>query len=632
VTDARAETYLRLRAEAELRRALTLPRYDAAEAPGLPEPVRVAAELLGPAASVVARAAAPLQPVASRAAESLQPLGAEAAEAARALRPGADQAQRRLRPAAAEAWRRWQLLAGEADRRLQSLAAEAERRVRPLADQAAYRVQPLAWQAAARLHLLRAELEHNLPPWSLRAASGLGGLGRRVVSSPLPGRPERSAEDGLQRLGRVADALVLAGVIDDAVADSILESLELALLARSRLSPHLLLIWRARTRQQAAPPAGTYRAVPVGLTMPADPPAGPAETRLLTLVIAPDRAVLTATGRMPGPAAWPGRRHGPWPMYSEPGYPGGTGTDDRGNRYQLDLSSWRAGDGEWSGELELTPLPAAGIGWLELTTSNRSIRVALADPLAQASRASGRAPGDSPVARLLDAAAERLLYCAADTPASAEGYSLAGIADIVTALAATGALPAAQDAVDRLVTLAGRLGVAVPPTLTAAASRSSGPSRFRPGEGAELPARWLSVLEHRRRRDGRTGAAAAAAVLPELDGRRFVIAGLASTAVTAELTVLGWGRSPRSRPGIGHHTEEPFSWWVRDDTGGWHVGAEGDGGSGDGYSHMQLRLCPPLPAGVTSLEMILTGPSGQVSATVPLNWLTPASPTGRPRA
>src|SRR5215813_14479309 len=41
--DGRAETYLRLCAESELRRALTLPRYEPPAPPGLPAPLRLAA-------------------------------------------------------------------------------------------------------------------------------------------------------------------------------------------------------------------------------------------------------------------------------------------------------------------------------------------------------------------------------------------------------------------------------------------------------------------------------------------------------------------------------------------------------------------------------------------------------------
>ena len=41
VTAGQAETYLRLRAEAELRRALTLPRVDPPDEDGLPGPLRL---------------------------------------------------------------------------------------------------------------------------------------------------------------------------------------------------------------------------------------------------------------------------------------------------------------------------------------------------------------------------------------------------------------------------------------------------------------------------------------------------------------------------------------------------------------------------------------------------------------
>ena len=57
-------------------------------------------------------------------------------------------------------------------------------------------------------------------------------------------------------------------------------------------------------------------------------------------------------------------------------------------------------------------------------------------------------------------------------------HDLSSVADIVTALDAVGALEPARDAVGRLLALAGRLGMDIPPALRAAAP---------PGR---LPAAW----------------------------------------------------------------------------------------------------------------------------------------------
>jgi hypothetical protein len=117
---------------------------------------------------------------------------------------------------------------------------------------------------------------------------------------------------------------------------------------------------------------------------------------------------------------------------------------------------------------------------------------------------------------------------------------------------------------------------------------------------------------------------AAAAVLPELDGTRSMLAGLRSDAEGAVLTVLGWGRQLEPDHAWSGGMGESWSWWARDDAGRWHIGRPEGGSYGDGHSEMQLNFFPPLHPGATSLEVTLTGRSGRVTVTVPLNWLAPA--------
>jgi hypothetical protein len=197
---------------------------------------------------------------------------------------------------------------------------------------------------------------------------------------------------------------------------------------------------------------------------------------------------------------------------------------------------------------------------------------------------------------------------------SLPGHDQAAVADIVTALEAVGALEPARDAVGRLVALAQRLGTDVPPALRAAAS----PSR--------LPAAWSGVLENRDRRDGPRGVATAAAVLPELDGARFVLAGLRSEAARAELHVMVWGWPHASHTPfwLADAAVEPWCWSARDDRGRWHVVAESDSSyCSDDCRHLQLNLFPPLHPQATSLEVTVAGRSGQATVTVPLDWQEP---------
>jgi hypothetical protein len=579
---ARAETYLRLRVEAELRRVQALPRPDP------PPESRIPASLRG-----VARLAAPLG---QRAVTTVQPL---AGSAARSLQPLAGGATRTLQP-----------LAGRAARTLQPLFGQLAGTVLPAAEQAARRLQPLALQAAGRAQTLRFAAEQQLRMWQWRAQAAAAPLRRAAGDGPARSA-ELSAEEGLGRLDTVAHALAWAGAIDDATADSVVGSLETALAARSRIHSRWLLVRVKRgIRQHHAdrPPAGAYLAAPVGAACPAPPESGLANLDVITMVIAPDRAFLVVAARVTEPDARSQHRD-PWPVFGSADRP--TAIDDRGNAYQLyEDSGWSNDEGEWDSILQITPVPPAGVQWLELTMSPGSapIRVDLARAAGEA--AIGAEPAGSPAARLIDAAAIDLLGEAAGSEAGrAPGHDLRGVTDIVTALEGAGALAPARDAVGRLVSLADRLAVDVPPALRAAAP---------PGD---LPAAWVSVLENGRRRDGPCGIIPAAVVLPELDGTRFVLAGLRSSAAGAQLHVLAWGR--HRMPGFfvfQHGRVGVWSWSARDDRGRWHILTEGSCSAGDLHANLQLEIRPPLHPQATSLAVTMAGRSGQVTATVPLDW------------
>jgi hypothetical protein len=610
---ARAETYLRLRAEAELRRVQALPRPDPAEGI-VPAPLRAAQRRVLPPGR---RVAGILLPLAGQAAQALQPL---AENTGRALRPLADTAGRTLPPLAGNAARALQPLADSAAQSVTPIAGQVIGAVLPVADRAAQQLRPLAWQAIYRLQAVRYSGRYRLARWPGRVHRATAVLrGTKAGATPDRRTPgEMSADEGLDRLRTLAHALTQAGAIDRGTADSVLAGLEAALAARSRIDAHLLFVRdlrASRHRQPTRAPAGPYLAVPVGVTTAAAPESGLADISLFTLVVAPDRAMLTVAGRMSGP---PGRSPygGPWPQFPGPGQP--CAVDDRGNDYDLhEDSGWSDSEGRWTGVLRISPDPPAGTQWLELTMSPGSpaIRVDLAGAdgeMASGPLPAGLPPPGAPAGQLVDAAAEELLRLAVTAgDEDLTWHDLSGVTDVVTALDAVGALAPARDAVSRLVALARRLGVTVPPALSAAAP---------PGE---LPAAWADVLENRERRDGPDRETAAAAVLPELDGARFVAAGLRSHPGGAELNVLGWARHHPPRLLV----EEPgdsWSWYARDDQGRWHVGTEGSGSSDDHHTDLQLELVPALHPEATSVDLILGHRSGRVTATVRLDWIEPA--------
>jgi hypothetical protein len=576
----RAVAYLRLMTESELRRALAYPRSKPPGPPGLPpaarSAIRLSSPLLAPLFPPVRSAARVSGPLLS----SLWPAARSAASAAR------------------------QTTVGRA-------------------------AEPVLWRA-------------------LRA--------RHVVRPFLPGRgrfAEPPAEASLDRVRLVASALVRAGVIGEAAAQATLDSMTDALAIRGKLTPGRLYLpfgspswgpgsWWLPASSPPPLPGGPVRAVPLGTTLPLGSGGDLGVAGLLALVLAPDRAVLTAAAWLTDPdpgARRPGRPPAPLPFGAL------VATDEHGAHYQADHTT-RPDYGRWSVALELTPVPPPGTRRLDITgpTIKDPIRVELAPTPGPGSRADpdpadphsarphsprpdsarpdpgrpdpadtdparrGGLPGSlSPAERPLDAFAERLLANVA------HGYDpgrapLSGLVEVVGALQAVAGLTAGSAALSRLAALAGRLGIDFPAGLR---------PLIRP---VELPDAWASVLDHRGAADGPHRAAAVAAVLPEVDGARFALAGLDSVADSATLRVLAWGWQPSPRRDLGG---ERFSWWARDDRGRWHLAREHGAHYGGGQVDLLVEFGPALDPGARALEIIVRGPSSQAAMTVPLRWLVP---------
>ncbi len=203
----------------------------------------------------------------------------------------------------------------------------------PAADQAARRLHPLAWEAGYRLQALPRSAAYRLRRRRGRdywAAATLRGT--RAGAAPRRGEPaaDESPYQGVRRLRRVAHALDQAGAIDRGTADSILEGLETALAARSRMDEHELIMRSLHAMRHPQPtraPAGPYLAAPIGAAVPAGADSDLADIRLLTLVTGPSWTVITAVGQLADQRDEP-RHRDPWPVFDGPDGPGVT--DDRG--------------------------------------------------------------------------------------------------------------------------------------------------------------------------------------------------------------------------------------------------------------------------------------------------------------
>ena len=281
------------------------------------------------------------------------------------------------------------------------------------------------------------------------------------------------------------------------------------------------------------------------------------------------------------------------------------------------------GYGSWLGEwiLCLYPDPPRDLSWLDLATTpgEPAVRIDLATPPPAAATIS-QITG-SPAEQLLNDLAIRLLATGAIFPqdililltemALARPGPLpdtvGGLGDIIAALQASGALAPASLVPGQLAALCARLnltgrGITVPP-------------------GRDLPERWLSMLTHGQRTTAQTapaaGCAAAAAALPDLDGIRLSVLGLASSDDGTILHAYAGGMMRSAYYGPPEHNLAPAI-WIRDSRGRWHATRVTSYHEGD--VTMRLQIVPPLSHRTAQLEVILTGHSAEARATLPLPW------------
>jgi hypothetical protein len=188
---------------------------------------------------------------------------------------------------------------------------------------------------------------------------------------------------------------------------------------------------------------------------------------------------------------------------------------------------------------------------------------------------------------------------------------------IVTgALTGAGVVAPDSPALRQLASLGRRLDFALPASLANLAD-------------TELPPAWRSVLDDADAADGPVGVIPAAAVLPDLDGTSWALAGLRSTAKSMQLRLFGWslaGTDHRRQVDRSARLRETPGVWARDDTGRWHHAAGSESSQSDDQTDLTIELVPPLHPMATSVDLIVAGTSERVTVTLPLTWLTAGGP------
>ena len=447
---------------------------------------------------------------------------------------------------------------------------------------------------------------------------------RPVLSGPGP-HPHR--------VWLAAATLAAVGAVNPEVAWRVVSEFEtLAGLRSGNLRPVISSLrrphWASRpSRGPARTGLAAPTAVQVGATLalPPEREGWYGEFCLLSLVRTDTQAALAVAARWAGQtrrAAGPRPRHAPF-------YQVGA-VNDCGISYRAALWDMGVEDGRdwWDCHLGLDPAPAPGTRWLEVGpgAQGQRVRIDLAAPPGAVQIITEPVPPDSPAARLLDQMGDDLLaleYAGTGSGGQVEHR----IAQVIEDLNGSGTLPAGDPAVLRLAGLGWRLGLDLGP---------GGPVPSR-----ALPPAWISLLADGPRHDGLDATAPLAAGLPEIGGARFALAGLRSSRDGATLHVMASGWEPQGQGWLVHGTgpassplDPSLSWRARDSTGRWHlVSGMSWGAASQTRGMIKMYLTPPLHPAATALEVIVTGPTSRVRATVPLGW-TPAGPQpdGRPGA
>ena len=185
-----------------------------------------------------------------------------------------------------------------------------------------------------------------------------------------PGRPGRAWTG----FGRLASDFAAAELIDLAAAESIVDGLELALAARSRLEPRRAwAMRRSIRRQRGSLPVGQVVAIPLGLAVAVQSEDGPIQLVLLALVLAPDRAEVTVAGRLAAVPDGGARRH-----HDRSGPLEGLGHRRPGRQVRGTFHR-RVDESRIDGALSFRPIPPAQARWLEVRVGETDpVRVQLA--------------------------------------------------------------------------------------------------------------------------------------------------------------------------------------------------------------------------------------------------------------
>ena len=466
---------------------------------------------------------------------------------------------------------------------------------------------------------------------------------RLLAEAELRHATTRPADRGLlndchsARLELVAQALHAAHAFDMAAANEIQAELALALgvrqprqgpagpvpYAQANLSWLMQSVRYSTTPRRAPSPHVPWRVVPVGQVIRTQAGDVQGELHLLTYLQTTAGARFTAISYWRPDQVPPRRR----PISGMPP-PGAvhagqfTAVDDQGTGYQFGVSVGPLRT-EWSGQLDLHPSPPPGIPWLDLSPApgEPATRIELSSAPASPPEITVTRAAVEPGELLLTDIAAGLLALASPEqvplhPSAARPGPLSeaadGLADIIAALQAAGALTPSSRLPGQLAGLCTRLGI-------------SGHGLPAPPLD-DLPEPWLSLLAYGQRGKPERAPvpdwAVTAIELPELNGARITVLGLHNGQRGQFLHLLASGVTPEYTWSYGTIADRMPVVWLRDPDGRWHTTRPAQTGQlrDTDVSIPLLKIVPPLDHGTPRVDVVVAGSSAEVRVTVPLRW------------
>jgi hypothetical protein len=408
-----------------------------------------------------------------------------------------------------------------------------------------------------------------------------------------------AAQACIDRLQAVAAALMGAGAVSDATAMAVISDLTVAMAARSLIDLDQLLdepgFLPAHASAKAHAVTGAAQCFAIGITADCRIEDKLSRIHLSALVLSSAQATVEISITFPPDLMMrgPHRMHPLMQALDRV-----TATDDRGGSYRAHFSGG-GGGGRWDGRFHLSPVPPTGLRWLDFTVPDANVvRVPLDMPSAPLNTTFTPLPPEEHADRYLDGMTRAMLVSGDDESPEAPLTA--------STLVEAGVLGPDSAALGRLAAAAAKVGIDLPTPLAGIPPQ-------------ELPAGWLMLPERPSRVPGPTGIVPFVAELPDLDGARCVLTGLRSEPerATMRMHAEGW---PDRHFGWHGRMAEVFRWTARDDVGGWYLAQEAGGSWGGGEADLEFWLAPALNPRAKTLEVILTGPSGEVSVTVPLEW------------